>query len=295
MAGCVARHRNRPIVERVWGTFGTGRGQFRKPRAVAIDPEDRLYIVDTTARIQVFDRDGRYLRGWSTPESAYGNPSGLGWDREGNLLVADTHYSRVLVYRRTGHLLEDRTLGGSTGAAPGQFHFVTDAVQDSAGNYYVAEYGNIDRIQKLSPEGHFLCQWGTNGDAPGQFNRPNSLALDASGHLWVADASNHRIQVFDTSEEPPRLVLVWGAEGSGPGQLRYPYDVWPAEDGIVYVAEFGNHRIQKFTREGEPLAVAGGPGREPGQFYQPWGLAVDSEGAIHVMDTYNHRVQRIRF
>lgn len=293
-AGCLPRDGPRAYVERVWGSFGGGRGQFRKPRAVAIDPEDHLYIVDTTARIQVFDRDGNYLRGWRTPESANGNPSGLGWDIEGNLLVADTHYGRVLVYQRSGHLIEDRTIGGRLGGGPGEFHFVTDAVQDAQGNYYVSEYGNVDRIQKFSRQGQFLFQWGGNGDAPGKLNRPNSLAVDSRGRLWVADACNHRIQVFDTSTEPPQLVAIWGTEGSALGQLRYPYDVCPTRGGLVYVAEFGNHRVQKFTEQGESLGVVGGPGREPGQFYQPWGLAVDSYGSIHVMDTYNHRVQRIR-
>lgn len=293
--GCLGRAASASVhVEKVWGGFGKGRGQFQKPRAVAIDEDDRLYIVDTTARIQVFDRDGNYQRGWRTPESAYGNPSGLAFDREGNLLVADTHYYRVLVYRRTGHLLAERTIGGRAGTGPGEFNFVTDAVQDDRGNYYISEYGNADRIQKLSPEGAFLEQWGGSGEEPGYFSRPNSLALDGRGQLWVADACNHRIQVFDVTTSPARLTVIWGNEGTAVGQLRYPYDVWPTPDGYVYIAEFGNHRVQKFTQQGESVAVAGGPGRQPGQFYQPWGLAVDSRGAVHVLDTYNHRVQRIR-
>jgi hypothetical protein len=34
---------------------------------VAIDAQDNLYLVDMTARIQVFDAEGNYLRGWETP------------------------------------------------------------------------------------------------------------------------------------------------------------------------------------------------------------------------------------
>ncbi|MCC7086165.1 MAG: hypothetical protein IT427_14275, partial [Pirellulales bacterium] len=48
--------------ELVWGSLGAGKGQFSKPRAIAIDDKDQLYIVDMTARIQVFDVDGKYLR-----------------------------------------------------------------------------------------------------------------------------------------------------------------------------------------------------------------------------------------
>src|SRR5690348_6558519 len=43
--------------ERVWGKRGVQNGDFVRPRAIAIDANDRLYIVDFTARIQVYDRE----------------------------------------------------------------------------------------------------------------------------------------------------------------------------------------------------------------------------------------------
>ena len=94
--GCLPASRSTGRLERVWGRRGTAKGQLQKPRAMAIDAQDRLYIVDMTARIQVFDRDGEFQRGWSTPESANGKPCGLSFDRQGHLMVADTHYFRVL-------------------------------------------------------------------------------------------------------------------------------------------------------------------------------------------------------
>ena len=63
--------------DKVWGKLGAGNGQFSKPRAIAIDANDQLYIVDMTARIQVFDADGKFIRAWQTPEHANGRPTGL--------------------------------------------------------------------------------------------------------------------------------------------------------------------------------------------------------------------------
>src|SRR5215208_3089620 len=63
--------------QKVWGSIGGGKGQFSKPRAIAIDKEDQLYIVDMTARIQVFDTDGNFIRSWQTPEQHTGRPTGL--------------------------------------------------------------------------------------------------------------------------------------------------------------------------------------------------------------------------
>lgn len=281
-------------LEKVWGERGVADGHFQRPRAIAIDQDDRLYIVDMTARIQVFDRDGRFIRFWQTPEWKNGKPSGLSFDNEGNLLVADTHYFRMLVYAADGKLLSDRTLGGEPGHEPGHFGFVTDAVQDSHGNYYVAEYGEFDRIQKFSPQEEFLVQWGGHGREDDKFMRPNNLAIDRQNQLWVVDSCNHRVKVFDTAAAAPKLVKMWGIEGTAPGQMRYPYDLALDGQGHVYVTEFGNHRVQKFTIEGQSLGCYGGPGREEGKFYQPWALAQDSHGSLHVLDSYNHRVQRVR-
>ncbi len=276
-------------LEQVWGRRGISAGRFQKPRAMAIDAQDRIYIVDMTARIQVFDSRGRFLREWHTPDHRFGKPSGLSIGIDGRVLVADTHYYRVLIYTPEGELVQ--TIGGVKGQGPGEFGLVTDAVQDSQGNFYVAEYGEYDRIQKFSPAGEFLRQWGGHGSAPGQFLRPQNLALDRHDRIWVADACNHRIQVFDTEGN---LLTSWGTQGAAPGQLYYPYDVALGDDGTVFVAEFGNHRVQRFTPDGVSLGVWGRHGRAEGELFNPWALALDSRGRLHILDTNNHRVQTVR-
>ncbi len=274
-----------------WGRRGIVEGRLQKPRAVAIDNDDHLYIVDMTARIQVFDIRGKYLRGWRTPVSANGKPSGLTVGPDSTLLVADTHYFRLLCYTLQGELLEERTIGGRPGNAPGEFGFVTDAVCDSHGHYFVAEYGEYDRIQKFSPQGRFMRQWGAHGSEAGQFIRPQNLAVDRDDNIWVTDACNHRIQVFDTDG---RRIGGWGNAGHAPGALYYPYDLALDGQGHIFVCEFGNSRVQKFNRQGRSLGCWGTWGRKPGQLNNPWALACDSQGGIHVVDTNNHRVQHIK-
>jgi DNA-binding beta-propeller fold protein YncE len=285
LAGCGTPHSEPNLV---WGRKGVSGGEMVKPRAVAIDAYDRLYIVDFTARIQVYDRDGNYLRGWTTPDSRNGRPSGLSIDRDGNLLVSDSHYHCLRIYSPEG--VELRCISGEPGTTPGQFAYVSDAVQDGDGYFYVAEFGQNQRITKLNADGQVVCCWGSEGTEPGQFARIRALALGPDGNLYVADACNHRIQVFTRDG---RLVRCWGTPGSAPGQLSYPYDLAFGKAGELYVVEYGNHRVQKFTPEGESLGCWGGPGREPGRLCSPWALAVDSHGDIHVIDSENHRVQRI--
>lgn len=291
--GCVRATDSATTGVLAWGRKGLDDGRFIKPRAIAINADDDLFIVDKTSRIQVFDRDGRFLRSWRTPECVNGKPCGLSISHDGLLMVADTHYFCVLFYEFDGTPVPDRTIGGTNGRGPGEFGFLTDVVQDSADNYYVTEYGDFDRIQKFDPAGDFVCQWGQHGIEPGEFLRPQGLFVDGDDQLWIADASNHRIQIYDLTQSPPKWVRQFGSEGDGPGQLRYPYSIDMDDEGFVYVCELGNHRVQKFTPSGESVMVFGGAGRDAGQFHQPWAIAFDSTGVLHVLDSYNHRVQRM--
>jgi len=292
LSGCTNSPQAEGTADLIWGKPGITAGRLQKPRAIAIDNQDQLYIVDMTARIQVFDTDGKYLRGWKTPVSKNGRPSGLTIDRAGRLLVADTHYYRMLVYAPSGERIEAATIGGTLGREPGEFGFVTDVVEDSQGNFYIGEYGDFDRIQKFTRDGEFILQWGTHGSEPGQFRRPQNMAIDELDRIWVVDACNHRIQVFDTAGE---LLLYWGKAGSDTGQLYYPYDLALDGKGHIYICEYGNHRVQKFTLGGKSVACWGRHGRGPGELHNPWGLALDSQGRLHVLDSNNHRVQRVIF
>jgi len=240
----------------------------------------------------VFDRDGNFLRVWQTPEHANGRPTGLSVSRDGLLMVADTHYFRVLFYTLEGVLREELSIGGTFGPAQGEFGFVTDVVRDSVGNFYISEYGEWDRIQKFSPEREFLLHWGGHGADPGEFGRPQSMAVTSDDRIFVADACNHRIQEFDTGGQ---LKSVWGTQGTAPGQLSYPYGLALDGRGHVYVCEYGNHRVQKFTLGGQSVDVWGREGRGPGELFNPWSLVYDSLGRVHVLDSNNHRVERIVF
>ena len=95
----------------IWGSWGTNDGKFSKPRAAAIDKNDRLFIVDYSARIQVFDLSGKYIGPtWTTPDYRNGRPSGLSLDRDGNILVSDSHYNCFRIYSPEGKELKRFTM-----------------------------------------------------------------------------------------------------------------------------------------------------------------------------------------
>jgi streptogramin lyase len=288
--GC---NHNAAEPELIWGKRGVSDGDLVKPRAIAIDSRDRLYLVDWTARIQAFDRNGKFLgHSWTPPDYRNGRPSGLSIDKDDNVVVSDSHYHCVRIYSPEGKLL--RTVGSTAGTEPGQLSYISDALRDKDGNFYLAEFGENQRITKLDPEGKLVKCWGSPGSEIGQFARVRAMALGPDGNLYLADACNHRIQVCTTDGV---FVRCWGRPGTLAGELAYPYDLAfsPGPNPVLYVVEYGNHRVQKFTMQGESLGLWGAPGRGPGQVCSPWALAVDSRGRVHVVDSENDRVQRIDF
>jgi ABC-type Fe3+ transport system permease subunit/sugar lactone lactonase YvrE len=269
------------------GSRGTGLGFFNKPRSVAVDAADNVYVVDMTGRVQKFSPNGVYLSSWQMPQTEKGKPKGMCRDHEGNIVVIEPHYSRINHFSQDGELLSQ---WGVHGTNRGQIIFPRSAVTDSQGNIFIGEYGVLERVQKFSPRGGaLLLQIGHAGTGPGTFNRPEGLGMDLADILYVADSCNHRIQVF---EADGTFLRTYGRAGTGPGELSYPYDVQVDRDGNQFVCEFGNSRVQVFNRQGHSIEIIGRLGSEPGQFSNPWSLAFDSAGNLYVADSQNHRVQK---
>ncbi len=288
MPGCKRNSISGRVPDKIIGEHGLGPGQFVHPRAIATAADGCVFVVDKTARIQRFSPDGEFETYWQMPEWQAGKPTGLTVDAAGRVLVADTHYHRVLVYDRDGHEL---SRFGSEGNGPGQFQLPTDIEQDSDGNLYVSEYGGNDRISKFTPDYHHVMSFGGPDAGEASLLRPQAMKFDRQGVLWVADALHHRICRFSRDG---RLLSAFGTAGDAPGQLKYPYDLALCSDGTVLVCEFGGNRLQRFDAHGKSLEVWGTAGRRPGELASPWGMALGKDNRVYVVDYLNHRVQMFR-
>jgi DNA-binding beta-propeller fold protein YncE/ABC-type Fe3+ transport system permease subunit len=274
---------------RVHGFSGTGPGQFSYPRAIAADADrGRIYVIDKTARVQVFGDDGGYLMQWRMPEFDQGKPTGISVGPDGTVWVADTHENRVMGFSPEG--LERRRFGGP-GTEPGRFVYPTDVAVDPSGLIYVSEYGGNDRIQVFTPEGAYLRSIGRFGTGDDAFNRPQALLFTPDGRrLLVADSCNHRIVVLDPVTGAFERVI--GGPGTEPGRFHYPYEIAWFEEGVLLVSEFGNNRIQLVDLEGRSLGRGGGVGATEGRLKYPWG-AVRLADRVFVLDSGNNRMQGV--
>jgi len=93
----------------IWGSKGTGEGQFNDPTSVAVDPtSNRVYVADPiNSRIQVFDSNGKFLTKW--PVHEWGQPHGfedLAIDSDADRLYASSaHMDAALVFDLNGNRL----------------------------------------------------------------------------------------------------------------------------------------------------------------------------------------------
>lgn len=155
--------------------------------------------------------------------------------------------------------------------------YPTGITVDKDGYVYVIDAAN-HRIQKFSPDGAFVTQWGTQGAGPGQFdfaqNWPSGITVSSNGDVYVSDSAD-RIQKF-TSDGT--FALQWGSYGSGEGQFDNPEDVAVDSYGYVYVADSpiqAASRIQKFSPDGTFIQQWGAEG-------QLMGITVDANNFIYV-------------
>lgn len=254
------------------------------PRAVAAVPDGTLFVLDNVGRVLTFDSEGKLLRTWWMPDYVVGRAEHILETRSGELVIADTHYHRVVICNRQGEVLRKF---GEYGEGPGQFIYPVATAEDDRGRLYVCEYGGHDRIQIFQPDGTYVGEFGEFGSGPGQFQRPSGIVWH-DHRLYIVDAFNNRIHVCREDGTPVDLP-----QGAFTAALHYPYEIAHAPDGSLFVVEYGSARVTQFSAEGKLLGRYGRIGNRTGELFTPWGLSVDTRGRLLIADTGNRRMVQV--
>jgi PKD repeat protein len=235
------------------GNWGGDNSEFSYARAVDLDSQGRVYVVDeANCRVQVYNSDGSYRATLGaggdycgTGSDQFGRPRGVAIGPGDMIYVADSDNHRVQVF-------------------------------DSNRNY-IATIG----------------QAGVSGSDNGHFNYPIDVDVDAGGNIYVVDHNNHRVQVFNSSRVYVRTIGESGVAVDDFGHLRNPTAVVVGSDGRTFVASSWGDRIHVYDSAGAYLTTIGGSyGERTGQLRDASGLALDTAGNLYIAEAENHRVQK---
>jgi len=240
------------------------------PAGIAIDATGTIYFSDPDDdRVQrILGCDGKVIAapcmgGASGQATSFYTPRGLLISpTRSSMFVVDSGNHRILVFDLdTFQLVE--IWGQSSlysapqpGSQPGQFNTPWTLANDSAGNIYVVDYGNL-RVQKFNAIGDVVPTFCNNVQASGCHHPSDVAVCEQNGAAWifVMDASVAAIFLFDANgnpvldsqgqptkisdchlQQPMGMVAdgqsLYVGDNSAKGVLRFDID-----DGFKYVGE----------------------------------------------------------
>lgn len=276
---------------------------LNQPRSVAFDSAGNLWVADSgnnrvlrfsaallnsatppAADTVIGQKDflsGGANAGGAVSASGFSAPSGLAFDSQGNLFVADLNNTRVLKF--------SAPLGPST------------AVPAASGVWGESNFGSKGTPPQASAS---------------TIAGPVGISVDGNGNLYVAVPNDNRVLEFSLSTTLGAAANnVWGQTGftittantgafplASPNSLASPMDVKVDSNGNVFVADFGNNRVVEYPAGartsnkvwGQSDFTSNGPNQiKPASINYPYQFAIDYSQppfALYVSDTGNNRV-----
>ena len=219
---------------RTFGSRGDSPHQMIYPKGIATDDSGNIYV-SSVHKLQKFTSTGELIkcvgrRGGK--EGEFNDPRGLTL-RDNLVYVCDRNNNRIQVFDLDLNFV--RSIG-SCGSGRDEFDAPHDVKFDTAGNMYVAKWGN-GRVQVMDSSGRFIREFGR-----GKLSQPSGLLI-ADKYVYVSDVRGDCIVVYETSGQ---YVTSFGRPGRNDGEFSCPVCITPCVDGFIHVCDHGNNRVQIF-------------------------------------------------
>lgn len=282
---------------------------FNQPNKLAMDSQDRLYVMDTgNYRVQRCTYNTNWACSTFFGEAGVNGSdlSHLGWavgitvDSNGNVYLVDTYNYRVLKCTNLGvcNLFAGET--GVSGNDNNHFLAPKDAAVDSFGNVYISDFYN-HRVQKYNNDGVYLATIGINQIPYVTDNQriytPYGINVANDGSIYVTEELGYRLIKLNASGTQQWTIGqagVYGDDNTHFGDWWRGLEGHPAIDtqGRIYVPDFSNHRIQIFNADGTHYSSFGSNGNGNDEFDCPSSVAINpSNQDFYIVDQCNQRIQ----
>jgi DNA-binding beta-propeller fold protein YncE len=209
-----------------FGSSGAADGQFNfggvqggfKGGGLTVGSNGSVLIADTgNNRIQIFSKDGNFIRKWGTGgsgNSQFSAPRGIAIGPNGLIYVADSANNRIQVFQENGTFLRKWACNSPTAIAINQKTGLIYVTDNNSKQVRVFEDNGVSSLLKQS--------WGSEGNLDGQFDDLRGIGIDASGNIIVCAYSS--VQKFTPDGE-----FISATRGRG----KYSFNCTP--DGLLLI------------------------------------------------------------
>jgi sugar lactone lactonase YvrE len=295
---------------------------------LALDQAGNLYIADTkNNRIRKVDpagiistvagTGGTGFSGDGGPATAaqFAAPTGLAFDRLGNLFVADTANSRIRKINLGGVIStvagngEWRFAGEGGPATAASFYLPLGLATDANNNLFVADCGN-SRVRKIDPAGTITTVAGDGNPNVFENDVPaistgiadvTGVTVDLAGNLLIASPGSGLVRRVDSNGRISNVAGSFAGTGfSGDGgpattaRLSGPIGVAVDATGNILFTDSYNNRVRKVTSLSGIISTVAGTGivgssgdggsATAARLASPFGVAVDTAGNLYIAD-----------
>jgi RHS repeat-associated protein len=314
--------------------------ELNEPFGVAVDTAGNIYIADngnnrirkvTASSGDISTVAGNEICGYSgdggpAASAELCEPYRVSVDTAGNLYIADRGNNRIRkVTASTGDISTvagNGTQGysGDGGAATSaELHGPIDVAVDTAGNIYIADYGN-NRIRKVTVSTGDISTVAGNGTqgysgdggaaTSAELYYAVGVAVDAADNIYIADSGNNRVRKVTSATGIISTVAGDGTAGySGDGGAATSAELWTdtsvAVDtaGNIYIVDCNNKRIRMVTAytgvistviwNGTTGYSGDGGAASSAELNGGYDVALDAAGNFYIADSGNNRVRAI--
>jgi len=231
---------------------GGPRRRLLRPKGVAVDAEDNIYVADgERGMVLIYEPHGKFLRYLASPnlrsERMFQGPTGVAIDRQaGHVYVLDSPAHELVMLDLQGNVL--KRVGSFRDKKSGvRFDYPTEV---AIGNQALAvlDLGG-SRLQVLDLDckrraGFHLRAAGFLPPVPEM-----GLALDSAGNIYVSNAGSSEVRIY---RQDGQFIGSFGHGGIA--------GIWVDSGNRIYAADTQHGRVQVF-RSG----AAAKPGAQPGE------------------------------
>lgn len=198
--------------------------------------------------------------------SKLNEPHSIGFDRRGDLYIADVKNHRIRkldlesgrlsTFAGTG---ERKPTTDGTPFATSPLHGPRALDFDKEGNLWIAlrEGNAIFKLDLAKGTIHQVAGTGKKGFAgngglakDATLNGPKGISVAPNGNVYIADTENHAIRMIDVKRGTIELVAGTGTRGDGPDgdplrcALSRPHGIFVDADGSIFIGDSGNNRVR---------------------------------------------------